>query len=67
MGRILGERGVIQAIAAIMMLAIIGSAAVLWSDNLKDVGNCTARFVERSRTRERQRTASSHNSQQCWK
>jgi hypothetical protein len=35
MGRILGERGVIQAIAAIMMLAIIGSAAALWSDSLK--------------------------------
>jgi len=35
MGRILGERGVIQAIAAIMMLAIIGSAAAMWSDSLK--------------------------------
>jgi hypothetical protein len=49
MGRILGERGVIQAIAAIMMLAIIGSAAALWSDSLKvaitiETGNVDVEF-----------------------
>ncbi len=32
---ILGERGTLQIAAAIMMLAVIGSAAAMWSDSLK--------------------------------